>query len=228
MARTKVEAVLQAREEEVAGEDPERAELLRLARSFKGTWIDLAAALTEARRTRVYERWGYDSFDDYARRELALSKATADKLTQSFGFLQSKAPEYTRLTARHVAAPGFEAEDGDGERQLPSYQAVDFWRRAEEAGAADDKTMGALGDEVLGGATPALLRRRYGEAAFPANDDDRDERSRRAALAAAQRLADVLPDCRGLGKGLVKEAEGVLGRLIETLRRKEPAAASNE
>ena len=47
MHRTKVDAALAA-SEQAHEDDPERAELLRRARRFKASWIDLAESLTVA------------------------------------------------------------------------------------------------------------------------------------------------------------------------------------
>ena len=91
--------------------------MLARARRFKNSWIELAEALTETRKNGAWKRWGYESFEDYAKKELHLRQETVDKLTGSFVFLQKRAPEVLRrdgLTA-----------------SIPSYQSVDFLRRAE-------------------------------------------------------------------------------------------------
>src|SRR5262245_43120817 len=92
MAKTKIEAALEAAEREHES-NPERADMFRRTRQFKASWIDLAEALTESRRRGDFRRWGYDSFEDYTRRELFLRQETVDKLTGSFMFLKKRAPE---------------------------------------------------------------------------------------------------------------------------------------
>ena len=103
--------------------------MLRRARQFKASWIELAEALTESRRRGDFRRWGYDSFEDYTRRELFLRQETVDKLTGSFLFLKKRAPEVL-------------ARDGLS-RTIPSYQVVDFLRRAETESDAPESTVGA-------------------------------------------------------------------------------------
>src|SRR5262249_32885017 len=95
MTRTKVEAQLEAKEREHE-DDPERAELLRRARRFKASWIELGEALTQARRENRWRDWGHESFESYVKSELHLRPETADKLCGSFGFLQRRAPEVLR------------------------------------------------------------------------------------------------------------------------------------
>src|SRR6185369_6370842 len=118
MPRTKTDAALAAAEEQHA-DDPERAEVLRRARRFKASWIELAEALSNVRRSGDFKRWGYESFEDYTRTELHIRQETADKLVGSFMFLKKRAPSVLSRDGLTSA--------------IPSYQAVDFLRRAEES-----------------------------------------------------------------------------------------------
>src|SRR5580704_11883624 len=118
MQRTKTDAALEQAEQAHA-DDPERAELLKRARRFKASWIELAEALTAARKHASWQRWGYDSLEAYAKTELRLRPETVDKLTGSYSFLQRRAPAV--LERDPLREP------------MPSYQAVDFLRRAEES-----------------------------------------------------------------------------------------------
>jgi len=61
MYRTKTEAAL-AEAQVAHADDPERAELLGRARRFKASWIELAEALTRAKRGQRWREWGFDSF----------------------------------------------------------------------------------------------------------------------------------------------------------------------
>src|SRR4051812_27310193 len=102
MTSTKIDATLAALEETFS-DDQERAELLRRARQFKSSWIELAQSLTEARKSGRWKQWGFETFDDYTRKELHLRQETVDKLTGSYSFLQRRAPAV--LDRDGVAAP---------------------------------------------------------------------------------------------------------------------------
>src|SRR5207249_2933114 len=117
MHQTNVDRALAALEERHA-DDPERVEILRRTRRFKASWLELAEALAEVKRGKGWERWGYDDFEAYTKGELKLNSSTVDKLTGSYMFLHKRAPEV--LKRDPLDAP------------LPSYQAIDFLRRAEE------------------------------------------------------------------------------------------------
>ena len=154
MPRTKTDDVLAASEIQYA-HDPERAELIARVRRFKASWFELGEALTEIKRSEGYKKWGHAAFEDYCKKELHLKRETADKLTGSFAFLRTRAPEVLRRDGRD--AP------------IPTYQAVDFLRRAEEESEAPEETLTELRRHVLDEGTPLpKISRIYREAVFPA------------------------------------------------------------
>src|ERR1019366_6717942 len=126
MHRTKTDAAL-ADAERSHADDPERAELLARARRFKASWIELAEALTAVKRSNAWRNWGYDSFEAYAKGEVKNRQGTADKLPGSYTFLKRRAPGVLERDALR--------------EPIPSYQAVDFLRRAE---ASEDAPKGTV------------------------------------------------------------------------------------
>jgi hypothetical protein len=203
MARTKTEEALAAAERTHA-DDPERADLLARARRFKASWLELAEALSAARRSGQWKQWGYVSFEDYTRKELHLRQETVDKLTGSYVFLQRRAPEV--LERDGVAAP------------LPSYQAVDFLRRAEETEAAPPETLAELRRRVIDeGAPLPSVSRKYREVVFPLEAGARRERDVGQLRAAAKRLHELIHSSEAAPRGLVRELERLLTELLEAL-----------
>jgi hypothetical protein len=211
MVRTRTDEALAAAEQEHA-DDPERVELLARARRFKASWVELAEALTEVRRRGAWKRWGHASFDDYARKELHLRQETVDKLTGSFQFLQRKAPEV--LGRDGVRAP------------IPSYQSIDFLRRAEEQEGVPQDTMAELRSRVIddGAALPAISRK-YREVVFPLGADEKRERQATALRGAARRLHELLDGTDAVSKRIAGEVRQSLERLIEALGDDEAEAA---
>jgi hypothetical protein len=211
MARTKVEASLAAAEETHAG-DPERAELLRRARHFKTSWIELAEALSLARRRGDFTRWGYSSFEEYTRRELFLRQETVDKLTGSFLFLKKRAPEV--LSRDGLARP------------IPSYQAVDFLRRAESEGSAPDEAVEAIRKRVLedGAGLPSVVRQ-FRDVVFPVDESERKDRELSALLNVSRRLRDLLDETHVVPRKLSAEVAESLDKLLGMLRAASERAA---
>jgi hypothetical protein len=213
MPRTKTDDVLAAAEIHHA-HDPERAELIARVRRFKASWFELGEALTEIKRAEGYKKWGYASFDDYCKKELHLKRDTADKLTGSFAFLRTKAPEVLRRDGRD--AP------------IPTYQAVDFLRRAEEESEAPEETLTELRRQVLDeGAPLPKITRLYREALFPVDAEAQTEKRLTNLTSTINRLVELLAHARAdalVPETLCAEIEEPLARLADHLGRKAAAA----
>jgi len=208
MHRTKVDAELAAAEDTHA-DDPVRSELLRRTRRFKASWIELGEALSDARRGGDFTRWGYASFEDYARLELHLRQETVEKLVGSFLFLKKRAP---RVLGRDgLSSP------------IPSYQAVDFLRRAEAQEDAPEEAVEAIRRRVIdeGAALPAVVRQ-FRDVVFPVDERARKERDLAALLNVAKRLRELLDETRIVPRKLAAEVGEGLDRLLASVR-----AASN-
>jgi hypothetical protein len=201
--RTKTEAALEDAEMAHA-DDPERAELLRRARSFKSSWIELAQALTSVKRSGRWKDWGYDSLGAYARTELHLRPETVDKLTGSYTFLQRKAPSVlSRDSLSH---------------NVPSYQSVDFLRRAESSESAPRDTVEEIRRRVLDdGVSAAAVTREYRDVVFPIDDKQRKARDAAGLRNVATRLRELLGETRAVPRKLAGEVGGALDRLLEAL-----------
>jgi hypothetical protein len=200
--KTKVDDAL-ARAEVEHAHDPERAEAIARVRRFKAGWYELAETLSELRRSERYKRWGYPDFEDYCKRELHLRKETVDKLTGSFTFLRKKAPEALRRDGR--------------DEPIPSYQAVDFWRRAEEEAGAPEDTVREIRRHVLDeGASLPKVSRMYRQVVFPVDEEERTEKRRSSLKATIEKLVELLAIAREEGSvppPLCAEVEEPLSRL---------------
>jgi hypothetical protein len=208
--RTKTEAALAAAEEAHA-DDPARAEVLKRARRFKSSWIELGEALSNVRRTGDFKRWGYASFEDYARLELHLRQETVEKLLGSFLFLKKRAPSVL---------------ERDGlESSIPSYQAVDFLRRAEENDAPAE-AVSAIRTRVLeeGAGLPSIVRQ-FKDVVFPIDEREKKQRDVSAVLNVAKRLRELLDETRVVPKKLAAEVGQTLDRLLEQVRSQSDHAA---
>ena len=208
MRPTKTDAALAAAEETHA-HDPERAEVIARVRRFKAGWYELGESLSEQRRGEHYKQWGYSSFEDYCKRELHLRMETVDKLTGSYGFLRTRAPEVLRRDGRD--AP------------IPSYQAVDFLRRAEEEADAPEETVREIRRHVLDeGASLPKISRIYRQVVFPVGDEERSDKQRSGLKQAITRLVELLALARDDGSDpppLAAEDAEAVARLAAHLER---------
>jgi hypothetical protein len=210
MHRTKTEAAL-AEAEATHADDPERAELLRRARQFKSSWIELAEGLTQARRTGRWKDWGYDSFEAYAKSELRLKQETVDKLTGSYSFLQRRAPAV--LSRDPISEP------------FPTYQAVDFLRRAEESDTVPREAVEEIRRRVIDEAAPlGTVSRAYRDVVFPVDEDTLVARDVAGVKNVAKRLRELLEATRAVPRKVASDTAAALDRLLEAIDDREEAA----
>jgi hypothetical protein len=213
MQQTNVDRALAALEEQHA-DDPERASLLRLSRHFKASWLQLGEALAEVKRNKTWERWGYDSFETYAKMELKLRADTVEKLTGSYMFLHKRAPEVLQR---------------DPLEALPSYQAIDYLRRVEEKAAEDStipkETLVDVRKQILEEGVPvAKVARLYNDTLFPVSEDDKRESNRKALKSTATKLRDLLADSNAVPKHLASTMGEALDELLAELSGEAKAA----
>jgi hypothetical protein len=198
--RTKTDAMMAAAEHEVSS-DPERAELIRRARRFKASWLELAEALTRVKRTGQWQAWGFKTFEQYAKKELYLRPDTVDKLTGSYSFLQKRAPS---LLERDALTSN-----------IPSFKAVDLVRQAEESAEAPREVVAEIRRRVLDEGEPVnKVMREYKDVVFPVDEDKKRERDAAAIRNVAKRLRDLLRETRAVSTSLVDEASEILGRIL--------------
>lgn len=210
MHRTKTDAAL-ADAERAHNDDPDRAEALARARRFKASWIELGEALTGIKRSGRWKDWGYESFEAYAKGELRIRQETADKLTGSYTFLKRRAPTVLERDGLH--------------EPIPSYQAVDFLRRAEATQGAPRDAVEEIRRRVLDDAAPvATVAKAYGDVVFPIDADERKARDASGVKNVARRLRELLAGSRVVPRKLAGEVDDVLGRLLEAIEGAEEAA----
>lgn len=203
---TKTDRAMEDRLLAVSG-DPERADALAKARSFKRTWLELAEALERVQKHDSWRRWGFTDFDAYCRKELHLRSSTVQKLLGSFRFLESSAPKVLERARTMPEAP------------IPSMAAVDFVMKATDRGAADDETMADLRRVAFEeGAETPVLTKKFKEVAFPVGDEERDERLRSQLTGAARRLSSLVGEETGpIPRALAVRVEEILTELLAAL-----------
>jgi CRISPR/Cas system CSM-associated protein Csm2 small subunit len=213
MHQTNVDRALAALEEQHA-DDPERATALHLTRRFKASWLELGEALTDVKRNKTWERWGYDSFETYTKTELKLRADTVEKLTGSYMFLHKRAPEVLQR---------------DPLEALPTYQAIDYLRRVEEKAAEDDsipaETLVDVRKQILDDGVPvAKVARLYNDTLFPVSENEKRESNRKALKATAAKLRDLLADTSAVPKRLASTVGEALDELLDELNGEAKAA----
>lgn len=200
-----------ARRMEAHRDDPKRSEVLGRAARFKRSWVELAEALHDVRDQDRWSGWGFGSFLEYCKKELHLRRATADKLTASFGYLTQYAPDVLKRDG--VQAP------------IPQADTVQALARAREGSEVPERMFSAIQDDALeSDLSPATLARRFKEAlASQGGGEAEGPKQLDRVVRLARRLADILPDLAPrVPDELAADVEEQLGRLIRFLDEKRP------
>jgi hypothetical protein len=188
--------------------DSVRRRVLECARRFKSSWVELGRMLCDVKRDALWREWGFKSFDAYCAKELFIRKATADKLTASYGFIERHEPA--------VARGG--GEDGDEARPPPSFEVIEVLSRAEAAGRLPEGGWRELRDDILERPpTPAALSRQLSERfGPPPRADPPPEGERLARLAAAaRRLAAACASEEAVPSAVAERAKALAEDLAE-------------
>ncbi|HVP68842.1 MAG TPA: hypothetical protein VMT17_16445 [Anaeromyxobacteraceae bacterium] len=202
---TKVVSRLQERIDELP-EGSFRRQVLESARRFKSSWVELGRLLSRVRADEAWRPWGFDSFESYCSKELFLTRATSDKLTTSYAFLERREPEVAR--SRGVA-------------EAPPFEVIEVLSRAEASGRLDDEAWAEMRDGVLDGeAGRAEVVRRIAERFGPAPAPPAPKPAERLArlAAAARRLAEACEEEREVPAALkrhARELADALARIAE-------------
>ncbi|MFH0764223.1 MAG: hypothetical protein V1927_04405 [Candidatus Omnitrophota bacterium] len=120
-------------------EDSIRYKILRSAKDFKTSWVELGQALYSVWRDKSYKEWGYLTFDAYTSKEIGIKKQTAMKLLKSYFFLEKEEPIYLQKSF---------AESSDPSR-LATYESVNLLRLAKNKKTLDKDDYAGLKESIL-------------------------------------------------------------------------------
>lgn len=105
-----------------------RHHVLKNARNFKTSWVELGRALYSVWKDKLYKEWGYSTFDAYTAREIGIRKQTSLKLLKSYYFLEQEEPELLNK----------DYDESVDVASVPSYESIDVLRLAK-----NKKTLGS-------------------------------------------------------------------------------------
>jgi hypothetical protein len=188
---------ISAIEERLAAVEPgsPRAHILESARQFKANWIELGQQLSQVFEQKLYEQWGYDSFDRYVTAELHLRRDTAHKLVRSYTFVQHARPEFLAPEKRN---------------EMPPINVVDFISKKREMAEVPPEEIQEFANQAFDNAwSPRTVSAKWRSLVSDDNrveatqPEDKSDRAVRRAHELAERLQKALMEIPGLdGKAL--------------------------
>lgn len=116
-----------------------RYQVLKSAKNFKTSWVELGQSLFSVWKDKLYKDWGYANFDTYTLREIGIRKETAMKLLRSYYFLEKEEPQFLKE----------DYSDGQKIAQLPTYESINALRLAKNKKELDDNDYAAIKKDVF-------------------------------------------------------------------------------
>lgn len=95
-----------------------RYHLLKNAKEFKTSWVNLGRALYTVWNDKLYKNWGFQTFEAYTAKEIGIKKQTAMKLLRSYYFLEKEESWYLQK----------ENEEPGEVKKLPDYETINTLR----------------------------------------------------------------------------------------------------
>ena len=193
----------------------ERYQVLATARKFKSSWVELGEQLLKVSSHRLFQQWGYASFEDYCSREVRIKQPTAQKLTLAYRYLEKEEPQ---LLARQSEF-----------KPLPDYRSVDLLRQAREEPKVSEEDFQRLRQTVIeeDRSHPTALKR-FKEI-LPASSEARNQgQLLKAGVGAARRLETALLEIPELPSEFFPPLQELLAFLEERLEEQRPETPESE
>jgi hypothetical protein len=180
-----------------------RHTVLQAAKRFKSSWVELGKLLVQVRNDAAYTDWGYESFEAYCMKELRIRKATADKLTRNFGFLEKHEPK--AMQAEDIA------------ETAPAFEVVEVLAQAEDRGQLSAQEYRSIRDSIWNPEKPVSEMRREFQERWPAPEGEAPSggNNLKRLSALANRCAAELKAEKKVPRAIVERAEALAEDVAE-------------
>ncbi|MCX6358023.1 MAG: hypothetical protein NT045_09165 [Candidatus Aureabacteria bacterium] len=157
--------------------------ILKSAKQFKISWVELGRSLYTAWKERMFRQWGYQTFEAYTAKEIGIRKSTALKLLKSYYFLEKERAPYLKEDYLNTAEAA----------RVPAYESIDLLRRAKERDDLDPRGLATLTRDVFEkGKEPAEVRKELTSLIRQREELDPDEAREKKKTAVVKRLIGTL------------------------------------
>ena len=182
-----------------------RQTVLLASKRFKSSWVEMGKLLVQVLDASAYKEWGYDTFDAYCYRELRLKKATVDKLTRSYTFLDRHEP-------KAMSQP-------DIAEVAPPFEVVEVLAGAESRGELSAQEYRSIRDSIWNPEVNVSELKREIVEKFPRPEPERDDQAQLKRLAGlANKLADELTAIKKVPRAVAERARALADDVAELVR----------
>jgi len=196
-------------------ENSMRYHVLKSAKDFKTSWIELGQTLYSVWKDKLYKEWGFSTFDAYTAKEIGIKKDTAFKLLRSYYFLEKEEPA---LISRDYT------KDADT-ATLPTYEAVNTLRLAKNNKNIDQEDYSKLKKYVIEKGQDARdVKKDLTQMIKQRQELDPEESREKRKVSLLKRLIGVLRSVQTeiktgklLPAQIVKEADSLISKLEDEI-----------
>ena len=189
--------------------------VLKSAKDFKTSWIELGRVLYSVYKDKLYKEWGYVEFESYTSKEIGIRKPTAVKLLKSYYFLEKEEPAY--LEKAHT-----EKQDAS---QVPSLDSVNVLRLAKAKKILNEDDYLNLKKEVFEkGRDAGDLKKNLSVIIRERQELEPEEAQEKKKAAVVRRLVGTLKSLKNeaevlklLPAPIIKEVENLIKKLEQEL-----------
>lgn len=193
----------------------ERYQVLDTARKFKSSWVQLGEQLLKVSSQRLFQEWGFASFEDYCSREVRIKQPTAQKLTLAYRYLEKEEPQ---LLARQTEF-----------KPLPDYRSVDLLRQAKEEPAISEENFQRLRQAVIEEERSHPTALKHFKAISPAGNEPKSAALLfKTGVGAARRLESALREIPDLPPEFFPPLQELLAFLEDRLEEQQAPAGNAE
>lgn len=193
-----------------------RYRVLRNAKNFKTSWIELGQSLVSVYKDKLFKEWGFMTFDAYAAKEIGIRKQTALKLIQSYYFLEKEEPVYLMKQK--------ESAEAGGVAEAPSYEAVGVLRAAKSK-KIDEVEYQKMRDDVLEKGKDAVeVKKDLATIIKQREEDDPEEARRKKKVQTIRRFLSTLKTLKRdiemsklVPSSIVKETSALIYKIEQEL-----------
>lgn len=190
----------------------ERYQVLATARKFKSSWVELGEQLLKVSSQRLFQQWGFSTFEDYCSREVRIKQPTAQKLTLAYRYLEKEEPQ---LLARQSEF-----------KPLPDYRSVDLLRQAREEPKVSEEDFQRLRQTVIEQDRSHPTALKHFKELVPSQTPRDCAQLLKAGVGAARRLETALREIPEVPSEFFPPLQELLAFLEEQLEQQRPPATA--
>lgn len=182
-----------------------RQTVLLASKRFKSSWVEMGKLLVTVLDSSAYREWGYESFDAYCYKELRLKKATVEKLTRSYSFLDKHEP-------KAMSQP-------DIAEVAPPFEVIEVLANAENRGQLSAQEYRSIRDSIWNPEVAVSELKREVSERFAVPEPKRDDQAQLKRLAAlARKLAEELEAFKKVPRAVAERASALADDVAELVK----------